>query len=101
VTHKNTHVTITQKIKNQKNQIVDYADHLYVFKTYLNIKQYHGQHFFWTKKGNGLKLDENRLDEYRSWTKTDWTKTGLDENRIGRKKLDENRLDENRLDENW
>ena len=50
---------------------------------------------FWTKKGNGLKLDENRLDEYRSWTKVNWTKTGLDENRIGRKKLDENRLDEN------
>ena len=36
--------------------------------------------FFWTKKGNGLKLDENRLDEYRSWTKVNWTKTGLDEN---------------------
>ena len=35
--------------------------------------------FFWTKKGNGLKLDENRLDEYRSWTKVNWTKTGLDE----------------------
>ena len=35
--------------------------------------------FFLTKKGNGLKLDENRLDEYRSWTKVNWTKTGLDE----------------------
>ena len=35
--------------------------------------------FFWTKKGNGLKLDENRLDEYRSWTKVNWTKTELDE----------------------
>ena len=50
---------------------------------------------FWTKKGNGLKLDENRLDEYRSWTKVNWTKAGLDENRIGRKALDQNRLDEN------
>ena len=46
---------------------------------------------FWTNKGNGLKLDENRLDEYRSWTKMNWTNPGLDENR----------LDENELDEKW
>ena len=52
--------------------------------------------FFLPKKGNGLKLDENRLDGYRSWTKVYWTKTALDENR-----LDENRLDENELDEMW
>ena len=39
------------KNKNRKNQIVDY-DHLYVFKTYLNKKQYHGWYLFtvsWTK----------------------------------------------------
>ena len=43
--------------------------------------------FFWTKKGNGPKLDENRLDEYRSWTKVNWTNPGLDKNRVGRKQV--------------
>ena len=43
--------------------------------------------FFWTKKENGLKLDENRINEYRSWTKVDWSNPGLDENSVGRKQV--------------
>ena len=43
--------------------------------------------FFLTKKGNGLKLYENRMDAYRSWTRIDWKNQGLDENSVGRKPL--------------